>query len=107
MIAVTDGLVTLTSFAQFLQHCSLHTSYSPSTSVSRESDMHSRENGEVPSGAQTAADYVEKVHADGTMDRIDAKAIGGDVDDMPAGYFYCAEFLGTLVVCWLLVYQGN
>ena len=49
---------------------------------------------------------VKKVHADGTVDLIDAHAIGGAVEEMPKGYYYSPQFIGTVVVrlsciCWL------
>ncbi|KAH6705598.1 trichothecene efflux pump [Verticillium dahliae] len=37
------------------------------------------------------------VHTDGTVDFIDAKAIGGEYDEMPKGYFRSASFIGTVV----------
>lgn len=72
--------------------------------------MQSGGDDQVQTGPQTAAEYVEKVHADGTVDLVDIKALGGDVEQMPAGYFYSAEFLGTLLVrCCLInsVYGGR
>lgn len=43
---------------------------------------------------------VKKVHADGTVDLIDAHAIGGAVEKMPKGYYYSPQFVGTVVaVC--------
>jgi hypothetical protein len=49
---------------------------------------------------------VKKVHADGTVDLIDTHAIGGVVEEMPKGYYYSPQFIGTVVVrssciCWL------
>ena len=41
---------------------------------------------------------VRKVHADGIVDLIDAYAIGGAVEEMPKGYFYSPQFIGTVVV---------
>ncbi|CAI6340163.1 unnamed protein product [Periconia digitata] len=38
---------------------------------------------------------VQKVHADGHVDLVDAHAIGGNVDEMPRGYFWSPQFLGT------------
>jgi hypothetical protein len=43
-------------------------------------------------------DVTKVVHADGTVDYIDSHAVGGDVDDMPKGYFYSAPFIGTVLV---------
>ncbi|KAK8004769.1 hypothetical protein PG990_010806 [Apiospora arundinis] len=40
---------------------------------------------------------VEKRHIDGTVDLVSAKVIGGEVDEMPAGYFRGAQFIGTVV----------
>ncbi|ROT41715.1 trichothecene efflux pump [Sodiomyces alkalinus F11] len=37
------------------------------------------------------------VHTDGTVDLIDAKAIGGDLEVMPKGYFLSANFICTLI----------
>lgn len=42
---------------------------------------------------------VTKVtHADGTVDYIDLKAIGGDYAKMHRGYFRSPQFIGTLTV---------
>ena len=41
---------------------------------------------------------VKKVHADGTVDLIDAHAISGAVEEMPKGYYYSPQFIGTVVV---------
>lgn len=44
-------------------------------------------------------EHAEKVvHADGTVDYLDAKALGGDVEQMPKGYFLSAQFIGTVTV---------
>ncbi|KAF4924399.1 Trichothecene efflux pump TRI12 [Colletotrichum viniferum] len=49
------------------------------------------------SKVQTHDGNVTKVvHADGTVDYIDTKAVGGNYDAMPAGYFRSPQFLGTL-----------
>ncbi|KAL4999903.1 fungal trichothecene efflux pump [Aspergillus recurvatus] len=37
------------------------------------------------------------IHADGTVTYVDAHAIGGDVQDMPKGYFRSLPFLGTVL----------
>ncbi|KAH7121361.1 fungal trichothecene efflux pump [Dactylonectria macrodidyma] len=48
-------------------------------------------------GMEKEHENTEKVvHADGTIDYLDAKAVGGDVDEMPAGYFLSAKFIGTV-----------
>jgi hypothetical protein len=42
---------------------------------------------------------VTKVtHADGAIDYIDSKAIGGDYATMRRGYFRSPQFIGTLTV---------
>jgi len=41
---------------------------------------------------------VKKVHADGAVDLIDARAIGGDLQEMPPGYYYSPQFIGTVTV---------
>lgn len=38
------------------------------------------------------------VHADGTIDYVDAHALGGEVDIMPRGYFRSPQFIGTVAV---------
>jgi hypothetical protein len=38
------------------------------------------------------------VHADGTVTYVDVNAIGGEMDDMPKGYFKSVPFIGTVVV---------
>lgn len=38
------------------------------------------------------------VHTDGTVDYIDVHAIGGDVQQMPKGYFRSLPFIGTVLV---------
>ncbi|CAO2654543.1 Nn.00g112760.m01.CDS01 [Neocucurbitaria sp. VM-36] len=40
---------------------------------------------------------VKKVHADGHVDLVDAHAIGGNIEDMPKGYFWTPQFIGTVV----------
>ncbi|RDW83435.1 fungal trichothecene efflux pump [Coleophoma crateriformis] len=43
---------------------------------------------------------VQQTHTDGTVDYVDAKAFGGDLEAMPPGYFYSVQFIGTVVaVC--------
>ncbi|KAK7191532.1 hypothetical protein DPSP01_011049 [Paraphaeosphaeria sporulosa] len=43
---------------------------------------------------------VKKVHADGHVDLVDAHAIGGAFEEMPDGYFWSIQFIGTVVaVC--------
>lgn len=38
------------------------------------------------------------IHADGAVDYIDSKAIGGDYATMQRGYFRSPQFIGTLTV---------
>ncbi|KAL5119952.1 hypothetical protein ACEQ8H_002050 [Pleosporales sp. CAS-2024a] len=43
---------------------------------------------------------VKTVHTDGTVDLVDTHAIGGELDEMPRGYFRSAQFIGTVTaVC--------
>ncbi|KAH8658641.1 fungal trichothecene efflux pump [Tricladium varicosporioides] len=45
-------------------------------------------------------DVLKTVHADGEIDYVDTHALGGELDQMPAGYFYSYQFIGTVVaVC--------
>jgi hypothetical protein len=41
---------------------------------------------------------VKRVHQDGTVDLIDAHAVGGDLDEMPAGYYVTPNFIFTFLV---------
>lgn len=41
---------------------------------------------------------VKKVHADGHIDLVDAHAIGGAAENMPKGYYYSIQFIGTVTV---------
>lgn len=41
---------------------------------------------------------VKKVHADGHVDLVDAHAIGGALEEMPKGYFWSLQFIGTVIV---------
>jgi hypothetical protein len=43
-------------------------------------------------------DVIQTVHQDGTVDYVDTHAIGGDLDQMPDGYFYSIQFIGTVAV---------
>lgn len=45
-----------------------------------------------------SGDVVEKVHLDGTVDLVDKRAIGGDMEVMPPGYWKSFHFIGTVVV---------
>ncbi|KAK8037756.1 hypothetical protein PG991_001102 [Apiospora marii] len=46
---------------------------------------------------KTAEGAVEKTHIDGTVDYVSADVLGGEVAEMPAGYFRSAQFIGTVV----------
>lgn len=46
----------------------------------------------------TGVHVVKRIHADGTVDLIDAHAIGGDLDEMPVGYFLTPNFICTFLV---------
>ena len=43
---------------------------------------------------------VKMVHTDGTVDIVDTHAIGGELHQMPKGYFRSIQFIGTVIaVC--------
>ena len=46
-------------------------------------------------------DVVQTLHQDGTVDYVDTHAIGGDIDEMPPGYYYSVQFIGTVTVSQL------
>lgn len=50
---------------------------------------------------------VKKVHADGHVDLVDAHAIGGALDEMPKGYFWSPQFIGTVIVRLFLSVPHN
>jgi hypothetical protein len=54
----------------------------------------------APSSTQHSENVhvVKKVHADGHVDLVDAHAIGGAAEEMPKGYYYSIQFLGTVTV---------
>ncbi|KAH0848654.1 siderophore iron transporter [Fonsecaea pedrosoi] len=41
-------------------------------------------------------DVVQATHVDGTVDLVDKRAIGGDLNEMPPGYFRSWQFIGTV-----------
>lgn len=43
-------------------------------------------------------DVVQTLHTDGTVDYVDTHAIGGDLNNMPPGYFHSVQFIGTVTV---------
>jgi hypothetical protein len=51
----------------------------------------------------SSSDHVEAVktvHTDGTVDMVDTHAIGGELEEMPKGYFRSVNFIGTVIaVC--------
>ncbi|KAH7121924.1 trichothecene efflux pump [Dactylonectria estremocensis] len=62
--------------------------------MSRDSDKDLQATHLEAGGMEKEHGATEKVvHADGTIDYLDAKAVGGDVDEMPAGYFLSAKFI--------------
>lgn len=47
-----------------------------------------------------SVEAIKQVHTDGTVDMVDTHAIGGELEEMPAGYFRSIQFIGTVVaVC--------
>lgn len=49
---------------------------------------------------------VQTVHTDGTVDYVDALALGGDAGQMPKGYFWSVQFIGTVIVSVLGAVKG-
>jgi hypothetical protein len=56
--------------------------------------------------SESSADHLEevnvvkKIHADGTINLVDTHAIGGALEEMPKGYYWSVQFIGTVVaVC--------
>ncbi|KAK8024611.1 trichothecene efflux pump [Apiospora rasikravindrae] len=47
--------------------------------------------------SERAERVVEKTHIDGTVDFVSADVLGGDVENLPAGYFRSPQFIGTVV----------
>lgn len=43
-------------------------------------------------------DVVDNVYLDGTVDLVDKRAIGGDMEVMPPGYWQSFHSIGTVVV---------
>lgn len=41
---------------------------------------------------------IQVIGVDGTAQCVDKHAIGGYVDQMPKGYFWSSQFVGTVVV---------
>ncbi|KAK8102197.1 hypothetical protein PG984_015343 [Apiospora sp. TS-2023a] len=56
-------------------------------------DMDSQRDQTTPGASRT----VEKTHIDGTVDYVSADVLGGEVTELPAGYFRSAQFIGTVV----------
>jgi hypothetical protein len=46
----------------------------------------------------TTDNVLKIVHTDGTVNYVDHKAVGGDLDQMPKGYFRSPQFIGTVTV---------
>jgi hypothetical protein len=47
-------------------------------------------------------EVVQTVHQDGTVDYVDTHAVGGDLAQMPEGYYRSIQFVGTVIVSLLL-----
>jgi hypothetical protein len=48
---------------------------------------------------------IQQVHTDGTVDYVDTHAVGGDIAQMPDGYFRSMSFIMTVVVCSLHTFR--
>lgn len=63
------------------------------------SDNHSNSSTAEGGTAELAGHHVSKVaHIDGTIDYIDAHAVGGQLQAMPHGYYRSLAFIGTFLV---------
>nr|OQO23436.1 hypothetical protein B0A51_10297 [Rachicladosporium sp. CCFEE 5018] len=55
--------------------------------------------------AEQSSDYgkdrIEQVHADGTVDFVAQEAVGGELVNMPKGYYRSPQFIGTVVATCL------
>lgn len=58
----------------------------------KSSTVHQQQMGEI--------EVVQTVHTDGTVDYVDAHAVGGDVAQMPEGYYGSIQFVGTVIVSY-------
>jgi hypothetical protein len=58
----------------------------------KSSTVHQQQMGEI--------EVVQTVHTDGTVDYVDAHAVGGDVAQMPEGYYGNIQFVGTVIVSY-------
>lgn len=54
------------------------------------SAVHQEKMGEV--------EVVQTIHTDGTIDYVDTHAVGGDLAQMPEGYYHSIQFVGTVIV---------
>lgn len=61
-----------------------------------EKDLHAHHIEGDHHDSKFGTDVAKVVHTDGTVDYIDARAIGGDVDELPKGYFLTPSFIGTV-----------
>ena len=77
-------------------------SASDSQSVTEPQGPHSRHSGvekNITSDGEIQDGNVTRVtHADGAVDYIDIKAVGGEYATMQRGYFRSPQFIGTLTV---------
>lgn len=60
--------------------------------------LESNQGAEVMQVLENDGVRAKVVHADGTVDYVDAQAIGGELESMPRGYFMSPQFIGTVVV---------
>ena len=59
-------------------------------SDTKEATVHQEKMGDV--------EVVQTVHQDGTVDYVDTHAVGGDLAQMPEGYYRSVQFVGTVIV---------
>ena len=62
------------------------------TTDAKLSAVHEEKIGEI--------EVVQTVHQDGTVDYVDTHAVGGDLAQMPEGYYQSIQFVGTVIVSY-------
>lgn len=73
--------------------------YSSSRNDNSDENKASRsEHVEENTTSEDQGEYLKVVHTDGTVNYVDNKALGGDAEAMPAGYFRSPQFIGTVTV---------
>lgn len=77
-----------------------HSGVEPKTPHTRhvESNEEQPGHGDIAEVLEVNGNRAKVVHADGTIDYVDTHALGGESEQMPAGYFRSPQFIGTVAV---------